>query len=445
VRTPSIDPVSTSGPFGPDPSGDDNPFESMKFFLQDLSRMFAGGTAGNWDSAYQLAGAIANEGRSEGNVDPTERLAIEQLARVAELQIAEATGRPIGAPIRVEPLNRTQWARRFLDDERPLLERLSGSIGAALRAQLGEIEQGADTFGELGLPEIPGMSPDAILQQMMAMLGPMLLGMMAGSTAGHLAGRALGHYELPVPRPAEGPLTLVLSNVDDFASAWSLPTEGIRLWVCLSDVAHHQVLATPHVRQRLESLLDRYVSAFSEDPEQIERRLRELGIMDEIGSEPELEAMQRLAGEPDVLLGAMQSDEQLAIIPELDGLIAVIEGYVDHIMDRVADRLVPEHQRITEALRRRRVEAGPANRFVERLFGLGLSQATFDRGTAFIDGVVERSGTEALEQLWHRPENLPTPAEMDAPGLWLARVGIESTALELDDDIDFEIPDFPDL
>ena len=44
-------------------------------------------------------------------------------------------------PVRLEPLNRTQWARRFLDDERPLLERLSGSLGRALQAQLGELEK----------------------------------------------------------------------------------------------------------------------------------------------------------------------------------------------------------------------------------------------------------------------------------------------------------------
>ena len=437
--------MSTSGPFGPDPDGDDeNPFGNMGFFLQDMSRMFAGGPAGSWDSAYQLAGAIANEGRVEPNVEPADRLAVEQLARVAELQVAEATGRPIDAPIRLEPLNRTQWARRFLDDERPLLERLSGSIGAALRAQLGELDGDGDALSDLGLPQVPGLSPDALLQQMMAMLGPMLLGMMAGSTAGHLAGRALGHYELPVPRPADGPLTLVLSNVDDFAEAWSLPREGIRLWVCLSDVAHHQVLTVPHVRDRLESLLSRYVSAFSEDPEQIERRLRELGVMDDVGSEPELEAMQRLAGEPDVLLGAMQSDEQLALIPELDSLVAAIEGYVDHVLDGIGGRLVPEYDRITEALRRRRVEAGPANRFVERLFGLGLAQSTFDRGNAFVEGIVERAGEDALRRLWESDEVLPTPAELDAPGLWLARVGIESDEL-LPDDLDVEIPDFPDL
>ena len=89
------------------------------------------------------------------------------------------------------------------------------------------------------------MPPEALIRQVMGMMGPMLLGMMAGSTAGHLAARAMGHYELPLPRPTDEPLTMVLANVDAFAEEWSLPQDGIRLWVCLSDVAHHQVLADP--------------------------------------------------------------------------------------------------------------------------------------------------------------------------------------------------------
>jgi uncharacterized protein (DUF2342 family) len=118
---------------------------------------------------------------------------------------------------------------------------------------------------------------------------------------------------------------------------------------------------------------------------------------------------------------------------------------VDWVLDTIGARLIPDYGRVTEALRRRRVEAGPASRFVERLFGLELSQATFDRGGAFVDGVIARTGTDTLAQLWRDPEWLPTPAELDAPGLWLARVGIEATTLDMEDLGDFEVPDFPDL
>jgi putative hydrolase len=438
--------VSFSDPFGSDPSGDDNPFESMNFFLQDLSKMFAGRPAGSWDTALQLAGAIATEGQPEPNVDPADRLAIEQLARVAELHVGEVTGRSVEEPVRIEALNRTQWAKRFLDEERPLLEELSGSIGAALQSQLGDL--GSEDFTEIDLqqPTLPGMPPEALIKQLMGMMGPMLLGMMAGSTAGHLATRALGHYELPLPRPAHEPLTLVLRNVDEFADDWTLPREAIRLWVCLSDVAHQHVLNLEHVRAHLDGLLGEYVSAFSQDPAEIERRMRGLGIDEDLGgSEPELEALQRLAGDPDVLLSAMQSEAQLLLMPRIAAVVATVEGYVDWVLDTLGGRLIPEYDRVTEALRRRRAEAGPASRFVERLFGLELSQGTFDRGSLFVDGIVERSGTQALSQLWTDEAHLPTPAELDAPGLWLARVGIESHDLDLDDLPEFEIPDFPDM
>ncbi|MTA64161.1 MAG: hypothetical protein F2518_07430 [Actinobacteria bacterium] len=438
--------MSFSDPFGSDPSGDDNPFESMNFFLQDLSKMFTGSSSGSWDTALQLAGAIATEGQPEPNVDPADRLAIEQLARVAELHIGQVTGRAVEEAVRIEALNRTQWAKRFLDEERPLLEELSGSIGAALQSQLGDLDADGSTDFDSEQMQFPGLPPEALIKQIMAMMGPMLLGMMAGSTAGHLATRALGHYELPLPRPAHEPLTLVLRNVDEFADDWSLPREAIRLWVCLSDVAHQHVLTLDHVRAHLDGLLGEYVSAFSQDPAQIERRMRELGIDDELGgSEPELEALQRLAGDPDVLLSAMQSDEQRALMPRIEALVATVEGYVDWVLDTLGARLIPEYDRVTEALRRRRVEAGPASRFVERLFGLELSQSTFDRGSHFVDGIVQRSGSDALSQLWKDEAHLPTPAELDAPGLWLARVGIDSEELILDDLPEFEIPDFPDM
>lgn len=433
-----------SGPFGPGGLGD------MGMFLQELSRMLSGRGTGSWDAAAQLAGSIANQGRTELNVDPSDRMAVEQLARVAELQVAEITGRPFDEPLRFEALNRSQWARRFLDDERPLLELLSASLGDALRAQLGEVQREIDEDGGdegiPGFPGMPGMSAEALIRQVMGMLGPMLLGMMAGSTAGHLAARALGHYELPLPRDPGGPLTLVLHNVDEFAREWSLPVDSIRLWVCLSDAVHHQVLCIPHVRQRLDDLLRGYTSSFSDDVGAMEDRLRELGVTDILGAgEPDMAALQRLAGDPDLLLGAMQSDRQRELMPRIGAIVAVVEGYVDHVLDQVGSRLLADYGRVTEALRRRRVEFGPEQRFVERLFGLELSQSTFDRGAAFAEGVVDMAGAEALEKLWSDPEHLPTPAELDSPGLWLARIGVE-VELDLDAEVgDFEIPDYPDL
>jgi putative hydrolase len=161
--------------------------------------------------------------------------------------------------------------------------------------------------------------------------------------------------------------------------------------------------------------------------------MRELGIDDLLGSgEPDMAAVQRLAGDPDLLLGAMQSPAQRALMPRIEAIVAAVEGYVDVILDTIGARLIADYDQVTEALRRRRVEFGPEARFVERIFGLELSQATFDRGTAFVSGLVERAGTGVFEVLWSDTESLPTPAELDAPGLWLARVGVDAGPVDSD-------------
>ena len=139
--------------------------------------------------------------------------------------------------------------------------------------------------------------------------------------------------------------------------------------------------------------------------------------------------------DPDIVLGAVRSPAQDQIQPELTALVAAISGYVDWVMDTLGANLIGSYAMTTEALRRRRVEADASDRFVERILGLELDADQYDRGTRFANGVVERAGAEGLHRLFAEPSTLPTPAEVDAPGLWLARID-----LPLDD----AAPDGPD-
>jgi putative hydrolase len=129
-------------------------------------------------------------------------------------------------------------------------------------------------------------------------------------------------------------------------------------------------------------------------------------------------------GDPDSFLGSIESDEQRRIKPRLEALTSTIEGYVDYTMDEVGGRLIGSYGQLAEALRRRRVQANKGDRFVERLFGLELSQKQYDRGEAFVRGVVERNGPEGLTRLWSGERELPTPNEVDAPGLWWERINL---------------------
>jgi coenzyme F420 biosynthesis associated uncharacterized protein len=245
--------------------------------------------------------------------------------------------------------------------------------------------------------------------------------MTAGSMLGHLALRSFGQYDLPIPRPPSDDLMIVLGNLDEFGREWSLPEDDLRLWVCVHEVAHHAVLSVPHVRERLESLLHAYVAGFEPNSGSLESKLGELDVNDMSA----LTDIQQFFGDPEVLLGAIQSPAQRELLPRLEALVAVIVGYVDHLMDEIGQGLIGSYAMVTEAIRRRRVTADPSDRFVERLLGLELTQAQYERGSAFVEGAVERAGRQALERLWQSDRELPTPAEVDAPGLWLARIDLD--------------------
>ena len=398
----------------PSPFGGGNPFEGIPIF-GDLARLFTSQGPVNWDVARQIGGWVANEGKPEGNVDPPLRIRLEELARVADLHVADASGlstSTTGRGVTVRPAGRAETALTTLDAYRPLLERLAASLGTVT---IGDLDEPGEP-GDPGGPDAAGPGAD-LMGSLAQIMSPMLLGVQSGFMVGYLARQMLDQYDLPIPRRPSDELILVAPNVDSFAEDWSLPADDVRLWVCLHAVAHHAVMGRPHVRARLEQLLGDYVSGFRPDAGSLEARLGSLDPADPT-------SWQEAMGDPEALLGAMQTDEQRQLLPRLEALTAAIEGYVDHVMDVVGHRLVGSYGQLTEAMRRRRVERGEGTRFVEHIFGLELSQRHFDRGAAFVRGVVERAGDAGLSRLWHSERELPTPAEIDAPGLWLERIDL---------------------
>lgn len=369
----------------------------------DIARMLSQQGDAVWDAARQLAVSVATQGTAEPNVDPLERIRLEQLAHIAELHVASIAGLPTsfgGSGVTIVPVTRGQWAVTTLDAWRPLLERLAGSLTPAEE------------------PPSPD-DPTAFLAPLLRMVSPMLLGMTAGSMVGHLAGRAFGQYDLPIPRRPADELMVVPTNLDQFASEWSIEADDLRLWVCVQEIAMHAVLRIPHVRSTLDAMLGEFAAGFETDPTALEQRLSSFDL-----SDPSSMSMESTFSDPELLLGAIRSPAQLALLPRVEAFVAAVVGWVDHVVDTASSSLLTSSTMIAEAVRRRRVETTDADRFVERLLGLELTQATYDRGRTFVDGIVERAGADGLVRLWESDRTLPTPSEVDAPGLWLARIDL---------------------
>ena len=406
------------------PGGDADPFAALfqAFGVtpgSGIPGLPSMGGSGGQDPARQIAMAVASEGTSEPNVEPVVRMEYESLVRVAELNVADRTGLTVSrsGTLGVRPVTRAGWASASVDAYRPYLARMT-EVPDDPAADLSAFGPGGIEVS--GDPDDPTTHPSADwLSGLVAAMAPLMASVTTGTMVGRLATRNLGSYDLPIPREGDE-ILVVAPNVAAFADDWSLPAEDLRLWICLHEVAHPAVLGVPHLRAVLVDLLSRHAGAFRNDPSELQERLGDV----DLSGGPEALARLHEVLDPEMVLGAVRSPEQEELLPRLEALVALVIGYVDHVMDDVGGSLIGSYRQVTEAVRRRRVGTGEADRFVERILGLDLTQEQVDRGTAFVDGVVDRSGADGLARLWSDKRHLPTPAEVDAPGLWLARIDL---------------------
>jgi putative hydrolase len=394
--------------------GSNDPDNPMGGLLGDLMKVIGSGPGAgdSWfEAARTLAFGVATDGGEDENPDPLVRIAFEELARVAEMHVAEATGisPASGGGVSFEAVGPGQWSFRVLDAYRPVLKSMveaqqQGAAAVPTSLDLSELDP--DSSGGLG----------GLLGQFALTLGPVFLGMQFGSAAGHLARRAFGQYALPLPWPESSTLLLVPGNVGRFAEDWSLPLQEVQLWVCLRELTMHAVLTRPGVRSSLMTLLGDAAAHAAAAQRSIVERLGE-GLGDQMSLEEAL-------GDPEALLSDLMSPEQHNISAALTAQTTAISAYVDHITAGIAESLTSSPSALREAWYRYRIEEEKGEQAFAGLFGLNVGQDEVDRGRAFITGVLERADESALTRLWSDELDLPTPAEVDAPGLWLARIGL---------------------
>jgi putative hydrolase len=386
--------------------------------LAQVMRMLQSTGPVNWEIAAQVARVVALEGGEARAVEPGAAEQLSELAHAAQALVVAETGlgENLAAPVRT--VTRTEWVDLHLETLRPVLEALAQTLGDALNEQLAE-EGGPGAFGDAAPGSIPGAGDDplAAFAGLFPMLAPMLLGVQAGSMVGYLAQHALGRYDIPLPTSDAPTLCFVAENLDTFEDAWSLPRADLRFYVALHEVVHAAQRTVPWVRERLVELATEYVSSYQLDADVLEAQFGDLDPMNP-------ESLQALAERPEELLGAMQSDRQREVLGRLRVFTSVLEGYADDVLGRIGRPLIPSYDQIHEAIQRHRIERGEAERFIEGLIGLKLDRDDYERGAAFCRGVVERAGPEGLNRLWSGPQMMPTPAEYEAPGLWLARIDL---------------------
>ena len=233
-----------------------------------------------------------------------------------------------------------------------------------------------------------------------------------GAALGWLSGKVLGQYEaLADP----GRLLLVAPTIVDVERGLEVNERDFRLWVCLHEETHRvQFGAVPWLGDHFTGLITRALETFDESS--FGDRL--FAIIGEI-----FEAfVQRRT--PDIIAAA-QTDEQRAILDEITGLMSVLEGHADVVMDEVDISVVPTVAQIRNRFEGRRASQAAvrgADSLWRKALGMDAKMAQYREGAAFVRALMDQGGMAMVNQVWQAPENLPSIEEVREPSLWLARM-----------------------
>jgi putative hydrolase len=264
--------------------------------------------------------------------------------------------------------------------------------------------------GVLGGGELP--------QEMQAMTGP-LVGMirqMAGAMVGGQAGQALGTLardvvgstDVGLPLAPEGVGALLPAGVTAFGKGLEIPEDEVRLYLALREAAHQRLFAhVPWLRSHLLGAVEDYARGITVDLSGIEQAVAGLDL-----SDPEA-LQQALGGE--LQLQPEETPQQKAALVRLETALALVEGWVDTVVNSVADGRLPEAAKLAEAVRRRRATGGPAEHTFATLVGLELRPRRLREAGVLWRSLTEVRGIDGRDAVWEHPDLMPTADDLGDP------------------------------
>lgn len=443
-----------SVPFGfglPDDSGEgrDTPagfdLGSLGAALQQLGAMMQQGATGpdaggpvNWAMVTDVARkTLAQAG--DPSVSQAEQRSVDEAVRLADVWLDPVVTFP-ATNVPPAAWSRSEWLEATAPVWRTIVHPIAEHMQQVVGQSMGSVDV-ADVDPQALAEQLPeqlrAMLPGGVPPELAQMMGPMLgmmqqLGVVAfsaqlGQGLAALAGEVVSASDIGIPLTERPQPALLPRNVEAFGAGLGLPVDDVRLYLALRESAHQRLFAhVPWLRARVIGAVEEYARGVRVDPERMREAMGEVDLSDP-------QALQRLMGSG--LLQPEDTEEQRAALARLETLLALVEGWVDDVVEQaVADRL-PSAVSLRETIRRRRAAGGPAEKTFATLVGMEL-RPRLAREAATLFAVVRAGrGAAARDALWGHPDLLPGPDDLADP---LGFVETSTTELE------FDVPDSPD-
>jgi putative hydrolase len=355
----------------------------------------------NWDLAVEVARSGIDAGDSE--VEVADATAVAEAGRLADVWLDPLTTLP-AAGGETQAWTRRAWLTSTLPAWKQLVDPVAGRVTAAMGSAL---EQGL--AGEALPPELRGLlSGGALpLAGVMSQVGGIVFGAQVGQALSALAGDVLASSEVGIPL---GPSALLPANLAAFAEGLEVPSDEVRLYVALREAAHQRLFVhVPWLRAHLFDAVDAYGRGIQVDAGTLERAISSFDPTDPAAAQEALSSG---------LFDIAPTGAQKAALERLETALALVEGWVDHVVDAAAGARLPHASQLRETVRRRRASGGPAEQTFATLVGLQLRPRRLREAATLWARITQEREVEGRDALWAHPDLLPTAADLDDPLGW---------------------------
>lgn len=316
----------------------------------------------------------------------------------AEAQVAGATG--LSVPGKATPLvmTRSEWAQAnilsFKSTLTPILDQLAEKLP---RWRMSNVSAG-------------------------------IAGVQLGAILGWFSSKVLGQFDVILAdagtEPNQDQVYFVAPNIISIEMKYGFDQKQFRHWIALHELTHRaQFNGVAWMRDYFKGLVQDSISFANPDPAAFMASLKKVYDKIREGKNPLDE---------NGPIGIFASPEQMVTLNKITGLMSLLEGHGDVVMNRAGAIDILESVRFAEVFERRRNSRRGAAKLISQLFGTEAKMRQYHEGAKFVYRVEEVGGADLFQKIWERPENLPDIAEIRDPDLWIERLGTKSAGGILD-------------
>ena len=375
------------------------------------------------DAAWRTTLTAAKQLAAEQGGDPAltiqEKNAVVDAERLAQSWLSAVTSFPeTGRPGRA--ITRGAWLDETSDGWRAMVEPIIDGIADALqRGAAGDIEDAQPLTQMLA----PMMRTSASLIYRDRLKRE--LGRVAGDV---LTGTEIGFNLLGRPD-----VVVVPSNVANFTRDLDASDHDVMLFLLVREAARQRLFS--HVgwlTPQLSALLGHYAREISIDFDSISDQFRPENL-EELSLEDVVAVGESVRGS---FFQPATTPTQVEILDRLEVLLALVEGWVDHVSSRATAAWMPNASQLDELIHRRRASASPVSGVFRELLGLDLRPRLVRDAKNLWAAVEHHRGAQGREAVWGHPDLLPRREHLADPLSYAATPPQSDTP---DDDLDAEL------